>query len=215
MHVSPKTWNLLRMTGRALGDPSHLFQNVDISEIAKSRLVIFGEVHAAPTVVAVQHEVQKHMISHISASPQSAKLHVVMEHFSLEMQTMLNRYLNSEIDLSTLAKEYHDIGTEGHDVNAYKEVLEFARENPQRCVLHGGFIPRTYARTLMRDGVEVALTAAKEKNYVEDTEECESTDEHYRFFESLLTGKDPQDFDRPLSDQFRRMLPAQVLKDAR
>jgi hypothetical protein len=67
----------------------------------------------------------------------------------------------------------------------------------------------------MRDGVEVALTAAKEKNYVEDTEECESTDEHYRFFESLLTGKDPQDFDRPLSDQFRRMLPAQVLKDAR
>lgn len=74
------------MTGRALGDPSHLFQNVDTSEIAKSRLVIFGEVHAAPAVVAVQHEVQKHMINHISASPQSAKLHVVMEHFSLEMQ---------------------------------------------------------------------------------------------------------------------------------
>ena len=41
---------------------------------------------------------------------------------------------------------YAGIGTEGHDLKAYKGLLEHARENKDLVKLHAGFIPRTFAR---------------------------------------------------------------------
>ena len=194
--VLPRSGRLLRLSGRALSDPASIFQHGDVGEVSKSRLVIFGEIHAAPAVVKMQHEVQKNMVKRIineattnSNKTPRAKLHVVMEHFSLDMQPMLDKYCRGDMDLAALAQEYRVVGTEGHDVTAYKEVLEFARENPQRCVLHGGFIPRTYAKTLMQEGVDVALEKAKRKGFVADEEDCWATENHYRYFESLLTGR--------------------------
>ena len=53
-----------------------------------------------------------------------------------------------------------------------------------------GFIPRTYARMVMREGLDVALKAAKSKGFLAGQERCEGTDAHYSYFESLLTGRD-------------------------
>ena len=47
---------------------------------------------------------------------------------------------------------YTSIGTEGHDLQAYKSLLEHARENKNLVKLHAGFIPRTFARQLMKEG---------------------------------------------------------------
>ena len=47
---------------------------------------------------------------------------------------------------------YAGIGTEGHDLKAYKGLLEHARENKDLVKLHAGFIPRTFARQLMKEG---------------------------------------------------------------
>jgi len=51
-----------------------------------------------------------------------------------------------------------------------KPFLELARENAEKVKLFGGFIPRTYARQIMREGLEAGLNAAKEKAYVKADE---------------------------------------------
>ena len=173
--------------------------------------MIFGEVHSTPSIVAVQHSVQKAMVSKI---PPPGKLHVVMEHFSLDMQPLLDSYCRGATDLKELDLAYRANGTEGHSIKEYEPVLEFAREHPDRCEVHGGFVPRTYAKTLMREGVGKALAAAKDKGFVSADEDCQATESHFRYFESLLTGQDPFDSSRSLTERFRPMLPAQVLKDA-
>ena len=70
---------------------------------------------------------------------------------------ILDEYLAGALDLSDLKRAYKAVGTEGHDISPYRDVLEFARNHPDRCRLHGGFIPRTYARKAMRDGLETTL----------------------------------------------------------
>ena len=68
------------------------------------------------------------------------------------MQSLLDDFSSSKINIEQLCAEYKAIGTEGHNIMAYKEVLEHARD--AQIKLHGGFIPRTYARTVMREGLE-------------------------------------------------------------
>jgi len=55
------------------------------------------------------------------------RLNVIMEHFSFEMQDLLEEYQEGKIDINELGAKYKEIGTEGHDVHAYEEVLEFAK----------------------------------------------------------------------------------------
>ena len=89
-----------------------------------------------------------------------------MEHFSFEMQQLLDDYQDGKIDLEKLNEEYAAIGTEGHVILPYAPLLEFARENSDLVKLHGGFIPRTYAKIIMRESEEEAVKAAKEKDYI-------------------------------------------------
>ena len=65
----------------------------------------------------------------------------------------------------------------------------------------------------MRESVSAALDAAKAKGFVAADETCEATDAHYSFFESLLTGRSVHSTDLP-TDRFRKLFPAQVIKDA-
>jgi hypothetical protein len=48
----------------------------------------------------------------------------------------------------------------------YQPLLQFAQENSDLVKLHGGFIPRTYAKTIMRVSEEEAVKAAKAKDYI-------------------------------------------------
>jgi hypothetical protein len=93
-------------------------------------------------------------------------------------------------------------------------LLQLARDHPGRINLHAGFIPRHYARMVMREGVAPALAAAKAKGYVAEDETCFGSDAHYNFFESLLTGRRMHDYSSPPADTYRGMFPAQIIKDA-
>lgn len=95
-----------------------------------------------------------------------------------------------------------------------KPFLELARENASKVKLYGGFIPRTYARQIMRESKEAGLAAAKAKGYVKTDEDLEGTADHYNMFESMISGRDMHNKDTPPGDQFRRMFPAQIIKDA-
>ena len=108
---------------------------------------------------------------------------------------------------------YKNIGTEGHDLTPYIPSLESARIHP-RISIYGGFIPRSYARLLMKEGKNAALQAATQAGFISKKETLDGTDEHYNYFESLLTGRNMYSNDNVL-DRFReKMFPAQIMKDA-
>ena len=180
-------------------------------EIAQHKLVFMGETHSMPPIISFQREIQAEM------SKQSDKLHVILEHFSFELQELLDLYMDDEISFDQLVDKYHIIGEEGHHLEPYRELLEDAKR--QGVHLHAGFLPRKYARMLMRDGEEPALEAASE--WLPEGVNLDSSDFHYNVFESLLSGRSIYDSsdedeeekaDEP-SDQFRKIFKAQVMKD--
>jgi len=205
-------------------------------DIASHKLVFLGEIHSMPPIISFQREIQAEM------NKQADKLHVVLEHFSFDLQELLDRYTNDEIDFEQLVDEYHSLGEEGHHLEPYRELLEDAKRQRESIHLHAGFLPRKYARMLMKDGEKPALEAASE--WLPKNVNLESSDFHYNVFESLLSGRsiyggsnsdnsdnnckgvagssgdnedDQNQYDEGSanepSDQFRKIFKAQVLKD--
>ena len=89
-------------------------------------------------------------------------------------------------------------------------MLEQAPQSNGRVRLHGGFIPRTYAKQLVKEGTEVALEAAKSKDYVSSEENCQGSTQHYDYFESLISGRDLHDKGQKPGERFRHIFPAQA-----
>ena len=190
---------------------TRLTEAAAIDLLAAHRVVVVGEIHSVPVCTAFEHRVQRRMAGMAQAA--EGTLHVVLEHFSFEMQGTLDRFQRGELDLNGLLAEYAE-GDEGHDLGPYSPLLAHAQDHAASVRLHGGFIPRRFARMLMREGVPAAVEAASARGFVSADERCDGTEAHYSFFESLLTGRDHLDSTSVPSDQFRRMFPAQVLKDA-
>ena len=90
----------------------------------------------------------------------SGCLHILLEHFNFEQQPLLDAYAMGRIDMAGLAAAYEE-GGEGHDVAAYEPLLRLAREQPAPIHRHAGFIPRSYARIVMRESTAAALEAAR------------------------------------------------------
>jgi uncharacterized iron-regulated protein/protein-L-isoaspartate O-methyltransferase len=182
-------------------------------EIAKHKVVFLGEIHSMPPIISFQRQVQKEM------NEQADQLHVILEHFSFDLQDVLDAYLDGELDFEGLQEKYHSLGEEGHDLEPYRGLLEDAKRSGIR--LHAGFLPRKYARMLMKDGEETTIEAASQ--WLPKQMDLTGSDFHYNVFESFLSGrsmykKSEQDgsveavADAP-SDQFRRIFKAQLLKD--
>lgn len=90
--------------------------------------------------------------------------------------------------------------------------------------LHAGFLPRKYARMLIKEGDEPTLAAISA--WLPQNISLEGSEFHYNVFESLLSGRSlyrgqfeeiklDQNVvdDNAPSDQFRKIFRAQVLKD--
>ena len=68
-------------------------------------------------------------------------------------------------------------------------MFEYARENSDRVKLWAGFLPRPFARNFLKVGKERTLAMAKARRYIAEDETCDSTEPHYNYFESMLTGR--------------------------
>jgi len=137
-----------------------------------------------PPIISFQREIQAEMIN------QSDKLHVILEHFSFDLQHLLDRYMDGEINFEQLVDKYHITGEEGHNLEPYRELFQDAKNQQGGIHLHAGFLPRKYARMLMREGEKSALDAAKERKWIPDNTNLDSaSDFHYNVFESLLSGR--------------------------
>ena len=71
---------------------------------------------------------------------------------------------------------------------------------------------RQYAKMLVKEGEECAYLEAIKNEYLEEKDKMNGSEEHYNFFESLISGRDPNS-DQSIGENFRRIFPAQVLKD--
>ena len=209
-------------------------------------MVILGEYHGATPIVQLQTQIQQTMASALPYPPASMpgsgvgmnmnttqcesqsqsqqleqqtpnpKVRVILEHFSMDMQGMLNQFHSRALDTRGLLQAYKNVGTEGHNLNPYIPALESAVDN-DRIRIYGGFLPRTYARILMREGPEKAIKEASDAGFISKDERLDGTDAHYNYFESLLTGRnihmDPNG--DSATNRFRaKMFPAQIIKDA-
>jgi arsenite methyltransferase len=176
-----------------------------LDSVAKCRLVFLGEIHSVPQIVAMQAAVMQKMAS------LPGTLHVVFEHFSFEMQEILEDYQAQKIHFDEMVVRYKQIGTEGHNLQPYKPLLEYIKEAQGSVKLHAGFLPRTYARQLMNESEAAALTSAA-KWLKPNTTSLEGTAFHYNLFESMLSGRNIHDGNPPV-DKFQKIFKAQLLKD--
>ena len=199
------------------------------NHVAPKKMVILGEYHGAAPIIQLQTSIQERMAKSLDLSKEgnsedgktscqsrdAPKLRVVLEHFSMDMQGILNKYHNGMLDTQGMMGAYKEMGTEGHNLTPYIPALESAIKN-ENIRLYGGFIPRTYARLLMKDGLEKAIEEASKAGFISKEERLNGSDAHYLFFESLFTGRnmrmDPKG--ELATDRFRKMFPAQIIKDA-
>ncbi|EOD30489.1 hypothetical protein EMIHUDRAFT_456566 [Emiliania huxleyi CCMP1516] len=188
----------------------HPAGEADARAMADARLVIVGEIHSIPPCVELQCRAALAMLASLEAG---GRLHVVLEHLNFEQQPLLDAYAAGTLEMAALLEQY-SLGTEGHDLAPYEPLLRLGRDHGA-LQLHAGFIPRSYAKIVMRESKEAAIEAARAQGYLAKGETLDGTEEHYSFFESLLTHR-PLHAQPPLppTDKFRRMFPAQLIKDA-
>lgn len=174
-----------------------------IDEIKKNKIVFFGEMHSIEKVLALEMEVMQ------ALSSESKQLNVVMEHFSFEMQHLLDGYQSGELNMDQLLTGYAQIGTEGHDLKPYASILEHAKNNKESIKLYAGFIPRPYARTLMRQGEAECIKESIAKDYIaSDVTTFVGSDFHYNLFESMISGRNMHDPDLKPNEAYKNIFKA-------
>ena len=93
-----------------------------------------------------------------------------------------------------LLASYNQIGTEKHDLNDYKNLLNYAKENSSRVKLVAGSIPRPYTEMVTKgEGIDKAISKAKMREYLEQGEICHGSSAHFNMYESMLTGRNMHD----------------------
>ncbi|PWN51419.1 hypothetical protein IE53DRAFT_386217 [Violaceomyces palustris] len=79
------------------------------------------------------------------------KLHLVLEHFSISDQPMLDAFSSNRLSPSRLEEAYSNFSREGFRLSHYMPLLLLARELD--VPIWGGFPPREWARKAFKEGV--------------------------------------------------------------
>ncbi|CAD7938965.1 unnamed protein product [Amoebophrya sp. A120] len=114
-------------------------------------VIWFGEYHSENRICALLEKISDAALqlqSTTSTTSASAKLQVVLEHFSHDMQgPVVDAYFRDGkfTDFADFKAAYKEIGTEGHDLDPYEKLFESWRRNADRVKIVGGFIPRPLA----------------------------------------------------------------------
>ena len=151
-----------------------------VSATPPPRLVFFGEQHHQPEVMRAQLQTLHalHQQCQFSSSPRITtdgnsaseqaettcaqkpasartpvyRLHLVLEHFSVLDQDMLNSFSQGKLGPDELAETYQAQSEESFHIGQYMPLLMLAKE--LNVPIWGGFPPRQWARQVFRDGVD-------------------------------------------------------------
>jgi arsenite methyltransferase len=141
-----------------------------VNQVKNAKLLYFGEFHSEPRIVSLQTDLVKGWAKCLGVPSvvRPKRLHLIMEHFSVDMQELLDRFQGLQKDddeaFDELLRSYKDdYGTEGHDLKPYRDLLQFCRHTTTsnniisneggycEVLLHGGFIPRDHAARLNKE----------------------------------------------------------------
>jgi len=115
-----------------------------IDHLAKSAVVLFGEIHTNPIVHWLEFEVTKDLLARVGE-----RLIVGAEMFEADDQIIIDEYMSGVIGEATLAEEakvWHNYETD------YKPIVEFAHDHNIPFIATN--IPRRYATLVAVDGLE-------------------------------------------------------------
>jgi len=177
------------------------------------KLVYFGEIHGQPQVVNMEVLILKILVEDAKNKNPPHKVNVFLEHFNLEQQSLINSYMHNNIGEEELFQKYKETGDEGHDVEKYTPLLKYAKENFTSITLNGSFVPRKFAKMLVKEGEDVAYASVANLGYLQEEDKLAGSEDHYNFFDSLISGRDLNS-DQEISERFKKIFPAQVLKDS-
>mmetsp|Transcript_11396 Transcript_11396/g.23307 ORF Transcript_11396/g.23307 Transcript_11396/m.23307 type:complete len:680 (+) Transcript_11396:257-2296(+) len=154
------------------------------AQASSAKICYFGEFHSEDRIAALLEQLVTNLSSS-SGSGNNGRLHIVSEHFSFEMNDILKQYTStaspsgqtssssSSLNFDQFVAAYREIGTEGHNLDPYKPMLEYCKRNSENVQLHGGFIPRPYAAAYMKaasdeEKIQLYQTLSEEKSYLPD-----------------------------------------------
>eukprot|EP00391_Amoebophrya_sp_Ameob2_P006979 CAMPEP_0178991758 /NCGR_PEP_ID=MMETSP0795-20121207/5717_1 /TAXON_ID=88552 /ORGANISM="Amoebophrya sp., Strain Ameob2" /LENGTH=791 /DNA_ID=CAMNT_0020683525 /DNA_START=116 /DNA_END=2490 /DNA_ORIENTATION=- len=149
--------------------------------VGEARLLWFGEYHSEKRICELLQKITAGpmlqpqeggggALHQNREGPRFSKWLLVMEHFSSDMQQLLDSYFKNTEDtnFAAFAAQYREIGTEGHDLAPYEPLFEQWRNSLEVVRVVGGFPPRPlaaaftklenatervdYLQTLMADG---------------------------------------------------------------
>ncbi|KAL7488950.1 hypothetical protein ACHAW6_014539 [Cyclotella cf. meneghiniana] len=186
-----------------------------LDEIQHAKLVYFGEFHSEHRIISFQTELVKQWSKRLGSAPavddapkddvtttdtsgRKPRLHLIMEHFSVDMQELLERYQFShsrdaighdenatcfpEDDDEAFQKLLHsyknDYGTEGHDLMSYSKLIQFCRETNRKST-GGSEINEGYCQVLIHGGFIPRNHAARLNK------ECPDEESKRLFFEEM------------------------------
>jgi len=180
--------------------------------VENKRLIFFGEIHGQAQVLDLEVLILKILVEQAKNTDPPYRINVFLEHFNLEHQPLIDSYLSDNIKEKELFEKYKETGDEGHDVEKYINLLQYAKENLTSVKINGSFVPRKFAKMLVKDGEETAYKAVVNLGYMKEEERIVGSDDHYNFFDSLISGRSLTS-EQEVSDRFKKIFPAQVLKD--
>ncbi|PWY99363.1 hypothetical protein BCV70DRAFT_162733 [Testicularia cyperi] len=136
------------------------------------RLTFFGEQHHQPHVMRAQLQVLHDLhaqcllasdepdarVERSNARPRY-RLHLILEQFSVLDQGMLSAFSQGRFSPQQLADAYVSESEEGFHIGHYMPLLMLARELD--VPIWGGFPPRSWARSVFRDGVDSIMASEK------------------------------------------------------
>merc|ERR1719334_1253265 len=152
------------------------------------------------------------LVEQTKAKNSGAGVSVFMEHFSLEHQPLLDRYQCGDLSEEELYSQYRELGEEGFTIEEYGSILRYAKDNCSSVRLKGGFVPRRFGKLLVQKGEDEAYGEVIKLGFMQERDKMAGSPNHYDFFESLISGRNLNG-GKPPGDNFRRIFPAQVLKD--
>ena len=131
---------------------------------------------------------------------------IVMEMFNFEQQSLLDAYQADELPLKELENRYQ--GTEGFLIQGhYGYLLEAAKELGVKLV--AGFAPKHLCTAIIKEGKNSTLERIEQLGGPTSEFYIDGSEEHYNYFQGLISG----DMDKVV-DNYRRIFPAQVLRDS-
>ncbi|KAL7528848.1 hypothetical protein ACHAXR_002667, partial [Thalassiosira sp. AJA248-18] len=157
--LKSSTASSIACLGKSTSHNAPAVQQLVQQETQHAKILYFGEFHSEPRIISFQTELTKCWAKCLAspklltqAHDRPPRLHLIMEHFSVDMQSMLDQYQhqpgaagddshhrqsfsseNEDEAFEELVGAYkNDFGTEGHDLRPYRNLLQFCRQTITR-----------------------------------------------------------------------------------